>query len=329
MFCLDRGLLLDFRIRQLQCFLTLSEVLNYGRASRALYLSQPTLTFQIKSLEEAFGVKLFNRNRNSVSLTDAGFVFRDYARTILKTVEEAKQRLQGVESRLHLRICCGPVGQYVVLPALIRALARDYPGFDLEVCELTTEQQITALPSGEVDALLMIAALPIPGMRFDPIRKESLVAIVPRDPSFAQKRAISVYDLRDRGIIASSLRDCRFHQPFLHTLLAPFGITPRMVVAPYSCSVQFAYVAAGEGIAIGTESMMACTFPNVVALPFHEELPKLQLGLSSMETNDSEALQIFRQIVLDNELSFLHSELLSQMSPAPDPALSERQYKAV
>jgi len=321
---------LDFRIRQLQCFLTLSEVLNYGRASRALYLSQPTLTFQIKSLEEAFGVRLFHRSRNSVCLTEAGQAFRDYARTILKTVEEAKLRLKGVESRLHLRVCCGPVGQHVVLPGIIRSLARDYPGFELEILELTTEQQIAALPSGEVDALLMVGALPIPGMRFDPISKETLVAIVPRDSSLANKRAISVYDLREKGIIASSLKDCRFHQPFLHTLLAPFGITPRIIVAPYSCSVQFAYVAAGEGIAIGTESMMACTFPNVVALPFKEELPMLQLGLVAMESNNTEAMQIFRQIVLDNELSFLHSELMGQLHPATDRlGIAKARYEAV
>lgn len=309
---------MDFRIRQLRCFLTLSEVLNYGRASRALYLSQPTLTFQIKSLEEAFGVRLFDRNRNRVSLTEAGLEFREYARTILRTVEEAKERLQGVESRLRLRICCGPVGQFVVLPGLIRSLSRDYPGFELEVCELSTEQQIAALPEGKIDALLMVAALPIPGLRFDPIRKESLVAIIPKGSELENQRAISVHDLRGRAIIASSLKDCRFHQPFLHSLFAPFGITPRLIVGPYSCSVQLAYVAAGEGIVIGTESMMSCTFPNIVTRPFVEDLPSLQLGLATMEGNKNEAMQIFRQVVLDNQFSFSCTETHNRLRPAID-----------
>jgi len=104
--------------------MTLSELLNYGKAARALYLSQPTLTFQIKSLEEAFGTKLFERNRQSVSLTEAGFAFRTYAQRVLDTVAEAKECLGEMHSRLHLRVSCGPVGQFVVLPAVIRAPAR-------------------------------------------------------------------------------------------------------------------------------------------------------------------------------------------------------------
>ena len=77
---------MDFRIRQLQCFLTLSELLNYGKTARTLYMSQPTITFQIKSLEEAFGVKFFERDRQHVRLTDAGCAFREYAQSIMDTL---------------------------------------------------------------------------------------------------------------------------------------------------------------------------------------------------------------------------------------------------
>jgi DNA-binding transcriptional LysR family regulator len=82
---------LDFRIRQLQCFLTLSDLLNYGRTARVLYMSQPTISFQIKSLEETFGVKLFVRDRQQVRLTDAGLAFREYARTIMDQVHAAHE----------------------------------------------------------------------------------------------------------------------------------------------------------------------------------------------------------------------------------------------
>ena len=102
---------MDFRLKQLQSFLTLAELLNYGKASQALYVSQPTLTFQIKSLEDALGTKLFERTRHSVALTDAGVAFAQYAETILKTATEAKAHLGALENRLRLRIACGPAGQ--------------------------------------------------------------------------------------------------------------------------------------------------------------------------------------------------------------------------
>src|SRR5947209_1211871 len=160
---------MDFRIRQLQCFLTLSELLNYGKTARALYMSQPTISFQIKSLEEAFAVKLFERDRQQVRLTDAGFAFREYAQAIIDTVDAARECLGDLHKRLHLRVSCGPVGQYVLLPAIIRQLTAEHPDFEMEVSELTTEQQMGRLPEGKVDALLMVGAMPVPGLRFDPI----------------------------------------------------------------------------------------------------------------------------------------------------------------
>jgi DNA-binding transcriptional LysR family regulator len=290
---------LDFRLRQLQCFLTLSELLNYGKTARALYMSQPTITFQIKSLEESFGVRLFERDRQQVRLTDAGFALRAYAQTIVETVEAARECLGNLHSNLRLRVSCGPVGQFVLLPAVIRTLAAQYPEFELEVSELSTEQQMTRLPEGTVDALLMVGALPINGVRFDPICEEPLVAVISLQSPLAARGSISVNDLRDNALIASRLKDCRFHQPYLHGLLAPYGVTPRIVESPHSCSVQFAYAAAGEGIAIATASMAACTFPGVAFLPFDEPLPPLQLGMAAIETNERVAMSVFRQVVLD------------------------------
>jgi DNA-binding transcriptional LysR family regulator len=290
---------LDFRIRQLQCFLTLSELLNYNKTARVLYMSQPTITFQIKSLEEALGVKLFARDRQHVRMTEAGTAFRDYARSIVDTVREAQDCLDNLHSRLRLRISCGPVGQFVLLPSILRELTARYPEFELEVLELTTEQQMVRLPEGTVDALLMTGAFPIPDLRFDPICEDSLLALISSRHPLANEESISVESLRDVPVIASRLRDCRFHQPFLRSLLAPFGITPRIVESPQSCTVQFAYAAAGEGLAIATQSMAACVFPGLVARPFRQQLPRLQLGLAAMAANESKALTLFREIVTE------------------------------
>ena len=310
---------LDFRIRQLQCFLTLSDLLNYGKTARALYMSQPTITFQIKSLEESFGVKLFERDRQKVRLTAAGCAFREYAQSIMDTVNAAQERLTGLHTQLRLRVSCGPVGQYILLPAVIRALASGYPEFELEVSELTTEQQMSRLLEGKVDALLMVGSLPVKGLRFDPVTKETLVAMVSRHSTLAARKTISVEDLRHSSIIATRTKDCRFHQPFLHDLLAPYGITPRILESPQSCSVQFAYAAAGEGVAITSASMAVCSFPDVVALPFAEPLPLLQLGLAAMQTNESLAITIFRKVVMECAEATLARRMTPGLSPLHAP----------
>jgi DNA-binding transcriptional LysR family regulator len=290
---------LDFRIRQLQCFLTLSDLLNYGKTARALYMTQPTITFQIKALEETFGVKLFVRDRQHVRLTEAGVAFREYARSILQTVDAAHEYLSGIHTRLRLRVSCGPVGQFVLLPAVLRTLARRHPEFELEVVELTTEQQILQLPDGEVDALIMVGELPMSAMHFECICEETLIVMLSERSPLACEETFSVQSLRDTPVIASRLKDCRFHQPFLRDLFAPFGIVPKIVESPQSCTVQFAYAAAGEGIALATKSLSRNLFPGLVSLPFRETLPKMRLGLATMRGNDSPALNIFRQVVLD------------------------------
>lgn len=291
---------MDFRLKQLQSFLTLAALLNYGKASQTLYVSQPTLTFQIKSLEEALGVKLFERNRHRVSLTEAGVAFGEYAEAILKTVAEAKAHLVSLNSGLRLRVSCGPVGQYVLLSSVLRSLAAYDADFQLDLCELTTEEQIAKLPAGGLDALFMVESLPIPGMRFEPICKERVVAMVSRHSPLARRRTISVHDLRDKKIIA---------QPYLRRLLEPFGIAPRILEVPHSCAVQLAYAGAGEGVFLATASMMKCSFPDVVAIPFTEKLPEVQLGLAAMESNHSAALTIFRRVAV--ECAAAHSHFLS------------------
>jgi DNA-binding transcriptional LysR family regulator len=290
-------------------------------------MSQPTITFQINSLEDAFGVKLFERDRQQVRLTDAGVVFRKYAQGIMDTVDAAHECLSGLHTRLRLRVACGPVGQFVLLPAVIRMLAAEYPDFELEVTELTTEQQMTRLPDGKVDALLMVRALPIKGLRFDPICRETLIAMVSRQCKLADEPSISVQHLRHVSIVASRPKDCRFHQPFLHELLAPFGITPRIVESPQSCSVQFAYVAAGEGLAITTESMAACTFPGVVAVRFKEALPELQLGLAALETNDTVAMTIFREVVTECAHATLETRNATYLAHMPQPTIKLQESR--
>ncbi len=84
---------MDFRISQLHGFLTLADHLNYGKASRSLAISQPTLAFRINSLEDSLRVKLFVRTRKGLSLTEAGRGFRNYAQKILSTTERARESM--------------------------------------------------------------------------------------------------------------------------------------------------------------------------------------------------------------------------------------------
>lgn len=78
-----RGGAFGFQTSTVAALLALSKILNFAKAARTVYLSHPTLTFQIKLLEDSPGAKLFERRRQRVSLADAGFAFRDYAESMV------------------------------------------------------------------------------------------------------------------------------------------------------------------------------------------------------------------------------------------------------
>ena len=288
---------MDFRIKQLQSFLALAETLHYGTTARALYMSQPTMTAQIKSLEETFGTRLFERDKRHVRLTESGQAFRVYAYRIMQTVDSARVRFTEMDKRQHLRISCGPWGQATLLPKILLELSRSHPAFELEVHELTTEQKMVQLRNGEVDALLMVRCLPIEGMEFEKIITRPMMAMVSRQTPWARKRSISIQDLRRVPIIAPHERDCSLRQRFLHSLFETYGIQPEIVAIPQSCQVQLAYVAAGKGVVVGAKCETLGGRRDVVAIPFKESLPAVELGLATLQSCDSIALTVFRKVL--------------------------------
>lgn len=290
--------MMDFRVRQLQCFLTLSECLNYGKTARTLYMSQPTITFQIQSLEDAFGVKLFERDRKRVRLTAAGEVMRTYVQNIMNTIGDAREHMKTLHAPRQLKITCGAPGLLGLLPSVLRSLGKHHPAFELEVAELTTEEQMEQLAERKIDAIMMMPSLPIAGATFVPLCSVPLMAVVSRQNVLASRTRISVRDLQGANVLSSRAEDCRFSNSFLAGLLSPFGVEANLVEVPQACSVQLAYAAAGAGVLITPYSAGYDNLPDVVALPFVEHLPLIELGYMKLADDKREALALFEQVLI-------------------------------
>lgn len=287
---------MDLRLRQLECFLTLTETLNYGRAAKRLYMTQPTLSFQIKALETALSVQLFRRNRRKVEVTDEGRLLVDAAKRVLGEIQSFQERVRSLTSKRYLRVCCGPVGECIMLPAILRKLAESDPDFHVELRSLGPSQHLEALQKKEVDVILMVQPFDHPGISFQQIAEESLIAVLPESMRESATKGISVYEFCKMPILATDQQRSLQSKQFVAGLMERFGLCPQLVEAPASYLGMFSLVAAGKGALLTTESFLDLSFPGVTMAEFREPLPRVPLGIAWRSDADSASLRYFLKI---------------------------------
>ncbi|MEG0948489.1 MAG: LysR substrate-binding domain-containing protein [Bacteroidales bacterium] len=157
-------------LRQLKYFSQAAEVLNFTEAARRLFITQSTLSQQIKQLEEELGIPLFDRIGKHVILTEAGESFLPYARQTLQNSEYGKQKLRDLQ-----QIHCGTLHigvTYSLSPLLtntIMIFARKYPGVKLDIRYFSSSELLARIKEHQFDFILS----------FLPQQKEELFETMP------------------------------------------------------------------------------------------------------------------------------------------------------
>ncbi|WP_434707543.1 transcriptional regulator CynR [Pseudomonas sp. R1-1] len=179
-------------LRHLRYLLAIADHGGFTRAAEALHVSQPTLSQQIRQLEETLGVTLFDRTSRTVRPTDAGAAYIECARRVLVELEAGKRALHDVKdlSRGTLRLAMTPTFMAYLVGPLVRDFAARYPGIHLQIFELSMDD----IEAGLADDSLDIA------IAFTPVRSPDIECI----PAFTETLAIMVG--REHPLYASNLR---------------------------------------------------------------------------------------------------------------------------
>lgn len=148
-------------IRDLQYFLAIAELKHFGRAAEHCCVSQPTLSGQIKKLEEQLGIKLFERTNRCVMLTECGQQIATSARRVISEVDSIHQIARSYHSPFSgkFRLGAFPTLSTYVFPAIVPAIKIEMPDLRLILIEDKTAALIQKLRDGEIDAALL--ALPV------------------------------------------------------------------------------------------------------------------------------------------------------------------------
>lgn len=196
---LDRALTL----RQLRTFKTVADLSSFSAAAQRLKLSQPSVSYQVKELEEALGLPLLDRLGKRVQLTEAGTVLHGYVRQMLGVLDEATvaiEEMRGIQ-RGSLRVGASTTVGIYLLPAALGAFKKLHPGLVISL-EIGTRARVQEqVLRNELDLAVVGPALKDPELSIVPFMSDELVVVAPAGHPYAGRRGLTLKDLSDQPFI--------------------------------------------------------------------------------------------------------------------------------
>ncbi|HHJ13046.1 MAG TPA: LysR family transcriptional regulator [Gammaproteobacteria bacterium] len=194
--------MVNITLRQLRIFSAVARHLSFTRAAEELHLTQPAVSMQIKQLEEAAGLSLFEQVGKRIFLTEAGGEMLRYSRSILTTLEEASlvfDELRGLK-RGHLRVAVASTANYFV-PQLLAEFCRRFPGVQVSLDVTNRERLLEALEDNTTDLIIMGKPPERIEVEAEIFMENPLVAIAPPSHPLCGTRAIPLSRLQEETFL--------------------------------------------------------------------------------------------------------------------------------
>lgn len=184
-------------LRQLKYFVRIAETLNFSEASRTLYVTQSTLSQQIKSLEDELGSLLFQRDSHSVTLTESGQMLLPLARQTLMDASSCKEQIKDLQEMLTGELNIGVTYSFSpILTETVKNFMKEYPGVKLNIQYKNMEELMGLLRRREVDFVLSFKSnRPYDEIESHNLFEDKLSVIMRKDHALASKSSISIGDL--------------------------------------------------------------------------------------------------------------------------------------
>ncbi|MDH5547515.1 MAG: LysR substrate-binding domain-containing protein [Gammaproteobacteria bacterium] len=197
-------------IRDLQYFIAVADYRHFGKAAQRCFVSQPTLSGQLKKLEEELGAILFERTNRSVEITPIGELLLRHAREIMEKVDAMQQLAMAHQDPLAgpLRIGAIPTLSPYLIPLIISPLQQQFPQLKLVLSEELTDVLLERLRNHEIDAALL--ATDVDDQEFDTtaLFDEPFWIAYPRKHAFYTSDKITARDLKGENILLLAEGHC-------------------------------------------------------------------------------------------------------------------------
>jgi DNA-binding transcriptional LysR family regulator len=225
---------MDLDLRKLRYFAAVAEHEHFGRAAEQLYIAQPVLSRQIRSLEQELGCALLERTTRSVRLTAAGRQLRHEAAELLAGAADATRRVhQAARGSACLVVGFAPG---LSMAAAVRSHEAEQPGIDIQLLRLNWYEQAESLRDGRADVGYLRRPFDDAGLTVKTTGSEPSVACLPADHPLASSRQLLQADLADQTTLDAHVRRTTTIEEKLELVAAGRGIAvlPRSVAQYYT-----------------------------------------------------------------------------------------------
>ena len=190
-------------LKDLKYLVALADTGHFGKAAERTFVSQPTLSAQLKKLEEFLGVKLVERQPKNVQLTEVGRQVVVRARRMLEESEEiialARHNTDPLAGKLKLGLI-PTIGPYL-LPRVMQKIRKALPQLGLMLYEYQTEPLLKRLRDGEIDLGIMALPAPLDGLESRPLYEEAFTLALPQQHPLAEKSTVKLQDLKGHPLL--------------------------------------------------------------------------------------------------------------------------------
>lgn len=291
-------------LRDLKYLVALADHKHFGRAAEASFASQPTLSTQIKKLEDELDVQIFERQPRAVLLTTAGEAIIARARSVLREVDAIRAIARSARDpeagsiRLGMFPTLGPY----LLPHVIPALHRRFPRLELLLIEEKSEELLSKLERGELDAALLALPAGDESLTTAVLFEEPFLLALPRERAADFPRArVKLSELREQQVLLLEEGHCMRTQAL--SLCELGGASERGGFRATSLETLRQMVAANVGMTLLPQlSVMppVAANDNLLLRHFVEPQPKRQIGLLWRKSDAREPLmQALAEVLAD------------------------------
>ena len=318
-------------LRDLKYLVSLADHKHFGRAAAACYVSQPTLSTQIKKLEDELGVPLVERAPRKVMLTPAGRDAADRARRIVAEVEqmkEAARRSQDPEAgtvRLGLFPTLGPY----LLPHVVPRLRARFPHLELLLVEEKSDVLLSRLREGKLDAGLLALPVADDQLHTEFLFEEPFLLAVPESHPLAKRESLTLAELSQHQLLLLEDGHCLREQALDVCRLS--GANEKSEFRATSLETLRQMVAADVGITLLPTLAVkppVARYENIHLLGFSDSHPSRQIAMvwrrsSAMNDFLMELAGVFRDLppgLFELDASFVSPQAASgRNTPSPSP----------